>query len=52
MIVTIGTDDTLASPGAQLDYYQSLVDTMGQHDGSMVRAALRHAAGGTRPERT
>jgi len=30
MIVTIGTDDTLASPGAQLDYYQSLVDTMGQ----------------------
>jgi hypothetical protein len=30
MIVTIGTDDTLASPGAQLDYFQSLVDTMGQ----------------------
>ncbi len=30
MIVTIGTDDTLASPGAQLDYYQSLVDTMGR----------------------
>jgi feruloyl esterase len=30
MIVTIGTNDTLASPGAQLDYYQSLVDTMGQ----------------------
>ena len=30
MIVTIGTDDTLASPAAQLDYYQSLVDTMGQ----------------------
>ena len=30
MIVTIGTDDTLASPGAQLDYYQSLVDKMGQ----------------------
>jgi pimeloyl-ACP methyl ester carboxylesterase len=30
MIVTIGTDDTLASPGAQLDYYQALVDTMGQ----------------------
>ncbi len=30
MIVTIGTDDTLASPGAQLDYYQSLIDTMGQ----------------------
>ena len=30
MIVTIGTDDTLASPGAQLDYYQALVDTMGR----------------------
>jgi feruloyl esterase len=30
MIVAIGTDDTLASPGAQLDYYQSLLDAMGQ----------------------
>ena len=30
MVVAIGTDDTLASPGAQLDYYQSLLDTMGQ----------------------
>ena len=30
MIVTIGTDDTLASPGAQLDYYQSVIDTMGR----------------------
>ena len=30
MIVTIGTDDTLASPGAQLDYYQSVIDKMGQ----------------------
>ena len=30
MIVAIGTDDTLASPGAQLDYYQSVIDTMGQ----------------------
>jgi feruloyl esterase len=29
MIVTIGTNDTLASPGAQLDYYQSVLDTMG-----------------------
>jgi feruloyl esterase len=28
-IVTIGTNDTLASPGAQLDYYQALVDRMG-----------------------
>jgi pimeloyl-ACP methyl ester carboxylesterase len=30
MIVTIGTNDTLASPGAQLDYYQSLLDKMGR----------------------
>jgi hypothetical protein len=30
LIVTIGTNDTLASPGAQLDYYQSLLDKMGQ----------------------
>jgi feruloyl esterase len=30
LIVTIGTNDTLASPGAQLDYYQSVVDTMGR----------------------
>jgi hypothetical protein len=30
LIVTIGTSDTLASPGAQLDYYQSVIDTMGR----------------------
>lgn len=30
VIVTIGTDDTLASPGAQLDYYQSVLDKMGR----------------------
>jgi feruloyl esterase len=30
MIVTIGTNDTLASTGAQLDYYQSVIDKMGQ----------------------
>jgi tannase/feruloyl esterase len=30
LIVAIGTNDTLASPGAQLDYYQSVVDRMGQ----------------------
>lgn len=30
MIVTIGTDDTLASPGAQMDYYQSVIDRMGR----------------------
>lgn len=30
MIVAIGTNDTLASPGAQLDYFQSVIDTMGR----------------------
>jgi hypothetical protein len=30
MIVTIGTNDPLASPGAQLDYYQAVLDRMGR----------------------
>jgi feruloyl esterase len=30
MIVAIGTNDSLASPGAQLDYYQSVIDKMGR----------------------
>lgn len=30
MIVAMGTNDTLASPGAQLDYYQSVLDRMGR----------------------
>ena len=30
MIVTIGTNDTLASPGAQLDYYEAVLDKMGR----------------------
>ena len=30
LISVIGTNDTLASPGAQLDYYRALIDTMGQ----------------------
>jgi feruloyl esterase len=30
MIVTIGTDDTLASPGAQLDYYESVIRKLGR----------------------
>jgi Tannase and feruloyl esterase len=30
MIVTIGAMDNIASPGAQLDYYQSLLDKMGR----------------------
>src|SRR4029450_10059966 len=29
MIVAIGTNDTLASPGSQLDYYKALLDKMG-----------------------
>ena len=30
LIAVIGTNDTLASPGAQLDYYQSVLDRMGR----------------------
>jgi hypothetical protein len=30
MIVNIGTNDTLASPGAQLDYYKAVIDKMGR----------------------
>jgi feruloyl esterase len=30
MIVTIGTNDTLASPASQLDLYQSVIDKMGR----------------------
>ncbi len=30
LIVTIGTNDTLASPGAQIAYFQSMIDAMGR----------------------
>jgi feruloyl esterase len=30
MIVAIGTNDTLASPGSQIDFYQSVLDKMGR----------------------
>jgi feruloyl esterase len=30
MIVAIGTNDTLASPGSQLDYYKALLEKMGR----------------------
>ena len=30
MIVAMGTNDTLASPGSQLDYFQALLDKMGR----------------------
>ena len=33
MIVAIGTNDTLASPGSQLDYYQAVLDKMGRSQG-------------------
>jgi len=32
MVVTIGTDDTLASPGSQLDYFQSVLDKLGRDE--------------------
>ncbi len=32
MIVTIGTNDTLASTGEQLDYYQAVLDRMGRRN--------------------
>ena len=51
MIVTIGTNDTLASPGAQLDYFQSVVDKMGRATVEPVRPLLRHAADRARFER-
>ena len=41
LIVTIGTNDTLASPGAQLDYYQSVIDKMGRAPGRSLRPLLR-----------
>jgi feruloyl esterase len=31
LLVVIGTNDTLASPGAQLDYYQSVLDKLGRN---------------------
>lgn len=38
LIVVIGTNDTLASPGAQLDYYQAVLDKMGRRAvGSFAR---------------
>ena len=44
MIVTIGTNDTLASPGAQLDYFQSVLDRMGRATVDRLRAPVRDAA--------
>ena len=51
-IITIGTNDTLASPGAQLDYYQAVLDRMGRPavDGFarlFVIPQANHGLGGT-----
>jgi hypothetical protein len=53
MIVTIGTNDTLASPGAQLAYYQSLIAKMGQStiDGERGDDSSRAARDQLRPAR-
>ena len=32
LIVTVGTDDTLSSPGSQLDYFQSVFDKLGRDE--------------------
>jgi hypothetical protein len=45
MIVTIGTNDTLASPGEQLAYYLAVIDKMGGSRSTTSRA-VRHAADG------
>ncbi len=52
LMSVIGTNDTLASPGAQLDYYQSVVDTMGQASVDAfarlwVLPMTNHGTGGT-----
>ena len=51
MIVTIGTNDTLASPGAQLDYYQSVIDKMGRATVDRFARLVRDAADRPRAER-
>jgi len=47
LIVVIGTNDTLAPPGAQLDYYQSVLDKLGRpaKPGSRSRTAKRTSRG-------
>jgi hypothetical protein len=52
LIVVIGTNDTLASPGAQLDYYQSLIKKMGRNKVDefarlFVLPQANHGLGGT-----
>ena len=52
LIVVIGTNDTLASPGAQLDYYQSVIEKMGREKVDafarfFVLPQTNHGLGGT-----
>jgi hypothetical protein len=52
LIVAIGTNDTLASPGAQLDYYQSVLKKMGRKKVDafarlFVLPQANHGLGGT-----
>ena len=52
LMSVIGTNDTLASPGAQLDYYQSVISTMGQTSLNefarlWVLPMTNHGSGGT-----
>jgi feruloyl esterase len=49
MIVAIGTDDTLASPGSQMNYYQALLDRMGRASvDSFAAATIPPTATGNR----
>ena len=51
LIVIVGTDDTIAPSGEQLDYYQSMLDAMGRRAARQFRAPLRVAADGARSDR-
>ena len=51
MIVAIGTNDTTAPPGEQLDYYQSVIDKMGRSNVDAFARLLRAAANGARTHR-
>ena len=50
LMVAIGTNDVLASPGAQLDYYQSVLEQAGSPPGGPVRPLLRAASDRPRTE--
>ena len=53
MLVTIGTNDTLASPGAQLDYFQSVLVVVDDAIGKAVeRVTLPHESASNRIGKT